>query len=146
MVDFNILMEELLRTILIPKNIAVTIQANLPSLYGNSFRFKQVFQNLIQNAISHNDKEQGLVDIGVHETETEYEFFIKDNGVGIAAAYHAKIFKVFTKLESNNKASGIGLSIVKKIIDFYKGRVWLESQEKVGSTFYFSIPKSDGRS
>ena len=146
MVDLNVVVQEILRTTLVPKNMTINIQSNLPSLFGNSFRFGQIFQNLLQNAISHNDKEQGEIAIGFQETAADYEFFVKDNGVGIAAAYHAKIFKVFTKLESNNKSSGIGLSIVKKIIDFYQGRVWLESQEKVGSTFYFSIPKNDGRS
>ena len=146
MVDLNVVVQEILRTTLVPKNMTINIQSNLPSLFGNSFRFGQIFQNLLQNAISHNDKEQGEIVIGFQETAADYEFFVKDNGVGIAAAYHAKIFKVFTKLESNNKSSGIGLSIVKKIIDFYQGRVRLESQEKVGSTFYFSIPKNDGRS
>jgi light-regulated signal transduction histidine kinase (bacteriophytochrome) len=146
LVDFNFLMAEILRTILVPNNIQINIQTELPKIYGNNHRFSQVFQNLIENAITHNDKKNGVIEIGVRENENDFEFFVKDNGVGIAEAYHSKIFKVFTKLESNNKSSGMGLSIVKKIIDFHKGRIWLQSQEKKGSTFYFTIPKNDGRS
>ena len=143
-VDFDYLLDEVKRMIFIPKNTKVEIVTDLPKVYGNSSRFKQVFQNLIQNAINHNDKEEALIEIGAVEKDKEYEFFVKDNGKGIANAYHNKIFKIFTKLESNSSSSGIGLSIVKKIIDFYKGRIWLESQENVGTTFYFTIPKNHG--
>lgn len=140
-VDFNFMIDEILRTIDIPKNIKIIIQPNMPSIYGNAWRFKQVFQNLIQNAIKYNDKEIGKIEVGFDEKAQEYEFFVKDNGIGINSSYFARIFKVFTKLESNNSSSGIGLSIVKKIVQYYKGKVWLESQENIGTTFYFSIPK-----
>lgn len=145
-VDFNHLIDEVKRVIFIPENTQVNIVTDLPKIYGNSSRFKQLFQNLIQNAINHNDKEKALIEIGAIERENEFEFYVKDNGKGIAKAYHNKIFKVFTKLESNSSSSGIGLSIVKKIIDFYKGNIWLESQEQIGTTFYFTIPKNNGTS
>ncbi|MEL1240890.1 sensor histidine kinase [Flavobacterium flavipallidum] len=141
LVDFNYLLDEVKRMVFIPKNMEVAISTDMPKVYGNSSRFKQLFQNLIQNAINHNDKENGLIEVGVKEAEAEFEFYVKDNGKGIAEIYHDKIFKIFTKLENNNNSSGIGLSIVKKIIDFYKGKIWLESQEKVGTTFYFTLPK-----
>jgi len=142
LVDFNVILDEVLKTLLIPDNIKVTIQDNLPTVYGNTWRFKQVFQNLIQNAINYNDKDQGLIEIGFTDKTDDYEFFIKDNGVGIKSDYFEKIFKVFTKLESNGSSSGIGLSIVKKIINFYKGTIWLESELGKGSTFYFTILKN----
>jgi light-regulated signal transduction histidine kinase (bacteriophytochrome) len=138
--NMNLLVDDVLRTITIPKNIKININ-KLPNLYGNSWRFKQVFQNLIQNAVTYNDKQQGEIEIGFFENETEYRFFVKDNGIGIAERYHERIFKVFTKLESNTSSSGIGLSIVKKIINYYKGITWLESQEKIGTTVFFTIPK-----
>jgi len=140
-VDFNYIIDEVRRIIHIPENTQVNIVSDLPKVFGNSAKFKQLFQNLIQNAINYNDKEKGLIEVGCTERENEYEFFVKDNGKGIAKAYHDKIFKIFTKLESDNNSSGIGLSIVKKIIDFYSGKIWLQSQEKVGTTFYFTIPK-----
>ena len=141
LVDFNFIIKEVLQTMLIPGHIQVSIQENLPSLYGNTWRFKQVFQNLIHNAIKFCDKEIGLIEIGCKENVANYEFFVKDNGIGIKSDYFDKIFKVFTKLESTGLSSGIGLSIVKKIISFYNGSVWLESQEGIGTTFYFRLLK-----
>ena len=141
LVDFNFIIKEVLQTMLIPGHIQVSIQENLPSLHGNTWRFKQVFQNLIHNAIKFCDKEIGLIEIGCKENVANYEFFVKDNGIGIKSDYFDKIFKVFTKLESTGLSSGIGLSIVKKIISFYNGSVWLESQEGIGTTFYFRLLK-----
>jgi signal transduction histidine kinase len=140
-VDFNSMIEEVIKTIHVPAHIHIKIQDNLPSLYGNAWRFKQVFQNLIQNAINYNDKKNGSVEIGFIEKKQHFEFFVKDNGMGIKADYFEKIFKVFTKLESTGSSSGIGLSIVKKIINHYKGAIWVESEEGIGTTFFFTIPK-----
>jgi signal transduction histidine kinase len=103
-----------------------------------------LFQNLIENAIKYNDKEKVIIEIGCSENQSEIAFDIKDNGIGIPKVYHSKIFDVFSKLKNDGKSSGIGLSIVKKIIEFYKGKIWLESQEQVGTTFYFIIPKENG--
>ena len=141
LVNFNAVIGEVVKTILIPDNITVTVQNDLPTIYGNTWRFKQVFQNLIQNAINYNDKDEGLIEVGFTDKDEFYEFFIKDNGIGIKSDYFDKIFKVFTKLESNGSSSGIGLSIVKKIINFYKGTIWLESEPNKGATFYFTILK-----
>ena len=141
-INFNLIIDDILRTILIPNNTEILVQENLPSLFGNAWRFKQVFQNLIQNAIKYNDKENGIIEIGAIEKEGHFEFFVKDNGMGISETYFDRIFKVFTKLESNNTSSGIGLSIVKKIVQFYNGDIWLESQEGIGATFYFTLPKN----
>ncbi len=140
-VNFNLVIDEVLKTILIPSHIKITIQDNLPSVYGNAWRFKQVFQNLIQNAIKYSDKENAEIEVGVTEKNEHFEFFVKDNGIGINSDYFDKIFKVFTKLESTGSSSGIGLSIVKKIITYYKGSIWLESKEGIGTTFYFTILK-----
>jgi light-regulated signal transduction histidine kinase (bacteriophytochrome) len=143
-IDLNVLIDEIVRTLHIHNHINVEIKNSLPKVFGNDFRFKQLFQNLIQNAIKYNDKEKGIVEIGSVEKENEIEFYIKDNGVGIKEQYQNKIFEIFSKLENNDQSSGIGLSIVKKIIDLYGGKIWLESQEKVGSTFYFTLPKQNG--
>ena len=126
---------------MVPKKITIKVQENLPTLTGNIWKFTQLFQNLIENAIKYNNKEKGTVEIGFTEKENHYQFFVKDNGVGIKAAYFNKIFKVFTKLESISSSSGIGLSIVKKIVNFYNGKIWLESKEEIGTTFYFTISK-----
>ena len=143
LIDFNVMIEEVLQTMLIPSTTKVTIQENLPSINGNAWRFKQVFQNLIQNAIKYSDKDNGTIEVGFTEKSDSYEFFVKDNGIGINSNYFDQIFKVFTKLESTGSSSGIGLSIVKKIITFYKGSIWLESEEGIGTTFYFTFVKDN---
>lgn len=139
-VDLNILIEDLIKTIPNPNHIEIIFKNKMPTVIGNEFRFKQLFQNLIQNAIKYNDKENGFVEIGSKENKDEIEFYIKDNGIGIKECYQAKIFDIFAKLENKDQSSGIGLSIVKKIIDLYDGRIWLKSQETIGTTFYFTIP------
>lgn len=143
-IDLNMMIKDILKTIPIPENVVVTIDNILPKVSGNDFRLKQLFQNLIENAIRYNDKENPTVSISCSESNQEITFKIKDNGIGIPAVYHSKIFDVFSKLHNDGNSSGIGLSIVKKIIEYYKGRIWLESQEKIGTTFYFTIPKTNG--
>lgn len=144
LIDLNVLIQDVLNIIEVPDHVAVTVKNKLPKIVGNDFRFKQLFQNLIQNAIKYNDKEKVIVEIGCLENENEIIFDVKDNGIGIPKVYQNKIFDVFSKLHNDGKSSGIGLSIVKKIIEFYRGKIWLESQESIGSTFYFTIPKDNG--
>lgn len=141
-VNLNKIIDEILQTMLIPEHISINIQDNMPTLYGNTWRFKQVFQNLVQNAVKYSDKDNGTVAVGYIETEEYYQFFVKDNGVGINPNYFHKIFKIFTKLESTGSSSGIGLSIVEKIVKYYKGNIWVESKEGIGTCFYFKLPKS----
>lgn len=141
LIDFNTLIKDLLKTMLIPINTKLIIQDNLPSINGDAWRFEQVFQNLIQNAINYSDKDNETIEVGFTEKNDCYEFFVKDNGIGINSNYFDNVFKVFTKLESSGSSSGIGLSIVKKIICYYKGSIWLESQEGIGTTIYFTLNK-----
>jgi signal transduction histidine kinase len=143
-IDLSILVNEILRTNVTQGHVAIKIKNELPKILGNDFRFKQLFQNLIQNAIKYNDKENIEIEIGSTENDNEFSFYIKDNGIGIPEVYQNKIFDMFSKLENNDSSSGIGLSIVKKIIDFYKGKIWLESQEHKGTIFYFTIAKEHG--
>ncbi|WP_103192313.1 GAF domain-containing sensor histidine kinase [Formosa algae] len=140
-IDFNVIITDVLQTLLVPSHIQIQVQDHLPKYRGNTWRFKQVFQNLIQNGIKYNDKPTGEISIGCTETADDLTFSIRDNGMGIHSNYFDKIFKVFTKLESTGSSSGIGLSIVKKIISHYHGEIWLESTEGAGSTFYFTLPK-----
>ncbi|AMA47991.1 sensor histidine kinase [Flavobacterium covae] len=144
LVDFNILCEEVLKSFHIPLNTKVYISSDLPKIYGNTIRFKQIFQNLIDNALNSMNKEKGIIEIGYEDQKENYLFYIKDNGKGISPEYFNKIFNVFTKLENDNNSSGIGLSIVKKIVLLYRGKIWVESQENEGSTFYFTLSKQHG--
>ena len=87
------------------------------------------------------DKEEGVVKIDFEDTPTHWQFSVEDNGVGIPPEYHEKIFKIFQSIGNNERSTGIGLSIVKKIIDRYEGQVWLESEIGKGTTFFFTLKK-----
>ncbi|MGB3773897.1 MAG: PAS domain S-box protein [Leeuwenhoekiella sp.] len=140
-VDTNSLVKEIISMIYIPDHIEVSITGSLPAINADSTRMQQLFQNLISNAVNHIDKEKGFVKIGVEEKKEAYIFFIEDNGCGIPKEYHERIFKIFSSASNHKKSTGIGLSIVKKIVDLYKGRIWLESVPGAGTTFYFSFKK-----
>jgi signal transduction histidine kinase len=101
----------------------------------------QLFQNLITNAVKYCDKEQGIIEIDCTAIKKFWQFSISDNGMGIAEKYQEKIFQIFQVLEESEYSTGVGLSIVKKVIDFYEGDIWLESEVGVGTTFYFTLPK-----
>ena len=139
-VNLNILIEGLEKILHIPDHITLK-KSNLPIVKGDKYRLQQLFQNLIGNAINYNDKTNGVIEIGVEDQKKYWQFHIKDNGKGIKEVYFDKIFKTFEKLENNPKSTGIGLSIVKKIIDLYEGKIWLTSKINEGTTFYFTLKK-----
>jgi PAS domain S-box-containing protein len=135
----NEVVQDIIQTLHMPKSINITIKQELPIINGDKTKFKQLFQNLINNAMTHNDKKHGEIEIGYQLKEKEYEFYIKDNGVGIDKKYHEQIFKMFYYITKNKNSSGIGLSIVKKIVEIYGGKIWLDSKLGEGTTFYFII-------
>ena len=142
--NLNEIIKNSIKIIYIPKNIAVTITNKLPTLLADRFRMQQLFQNLISNAVNYCDKENGFVEIASTEENDCYIFSIKDNGPGIELKYQDKIFKIFESFSQQEKSSGIGLSIVKRIVDNYKGEIWLESQLGLGTTFFIKLPKAHG--
>tara|TARA_R110002020_G_scaffold473448_1_gene702711 strand:+ start:29947 stop:30990 length:1044 start_codon:yes stop_codon:yes gene_type:complete len=142
-VDTQHLVTEVVQILYAPAHINIEIDNNLPVINGDKFRLQQLFQNLIQNAIKSIDKAQGEIHIGVKEREYKWEFFIKDNGKGISTQHYKKIFQIFEKIDGDQNSTGIGLSIVRKIIDFYDGDIWLKSEPEKGTTFYFTLPKND---
>lgn len=140
-VDLDHLVKDIIHTIHVPGQIKVEVKGKLPIVMADKFRMQQLFQNLIQNAINHVDKENGNVVVGAKDKKKYWEFYVKDNGVGIPQAQFEKIFQVFQKLDNDEKATGIGLSIVKKIIQLYGGEIWLDSKLSEGTTFYFILKK-----
>lgn len=140
-VDLNQVVEGLHHVLFIPKHIELKIKNKLPIVNGDTTRFQQLFLNIVSNAVRYIDREKGLVEVDVIEFPSYYQFSIKDNGIGIEKKDFNKIFKIFQALTDNKESSGIGLSIVKKIINFYKGEIWLESKVGHGTTFYFTILK-----
>jgi signal transduction histidine kinase len=105
----------------------------------------QVFQNLIGNAIKFRREDQPRIHVSAERNGREWVFSVKDNGIGIDPEYFDKIFVVFKQLDRKGKhgGTGIGLAIVHKIVERHGGRVWIESEVGVGSTFYFTIPAGE---
>ena len=140
-VDLNDLVNNIINMIFIPSHIEIVIKNKLPVTRNDAFRMQQLFQNLISNAINFNDKPSGMVEIACVEQEDQYVFSIKDNGVGISKKNQEKIFQIFESITVDDKSTGIGLSIVKRILDNSNEKIWLESQEDIGTTFYFTLHK-----
>ncbi len=146
-INTNTLVKELLNIIYIPNHIEIKICNTLPTIKGDKTKLQQVFQNLISNAIKFSDKEKGLIEIDFKNIDDFYQFSIKDNGIGVEKRYHERIFKIFHSVNNSKDSSGIGLSIVKKIVDLYGGEIWLTSEPNVGTTFFFTLKKQpNGRS
>ena len=139
-VNLNNLINNIVSILQVPEKISI-IKTDLPIIRGDKYRLQQLFQNLIGNAIAYNDKAQGKIEIGFTDKNIFWEFYVKDNGKGIEDVYFEKIFKTFEKLENNGESTGIGLSIVKKIVNLYGGTIWLTSKPNEGTTFYFTLKK-----
>ena len=140
-VDLDVILKEAIKMLHVPINITINIKDKLPTIRGDKTKFQQLFQNLIGNAIKFNNKEKGIVTINVKDLKSFYKFTISDNGIGIEQRNFDKIFKIFQSLKKSEDSSGIGLSIVKKIVDIYNGEIWLESELNKGTTFHFTLKK-----
>ena len=140
-VDVNQVIQEIKEIIYIPDHVSIKAKRSLPTIKADKTKIHQLFQNFLSNAVVNIDKKDGLVEIDYKEHSTYWEFSIKDNGVGIPEEYHEKIFQIFQSIGNKERSTGIGLSIVKKIIDRYKGKVWLQSEIGKGTTFFFTLKK-----
>lgn len=124
------------------RQVQVTVAEGLPVVFGDRMRIGEVLQNIIENAVKFmGDEPHPRLDIGGLEKDGECVCFVRDNGMGIDPRYNQKVFELFNKLDRNTEGSGIGLALVKRIIEVHGGRVWVESEGYGhGSTFYFTLP------
>ena len=123
------------------QQITVLTQPNLPAIHGDRQRLTEVLQNLLDNAIKYmGDQPSPSIEIGQRgEEDGKPIFFVRDNGIGIAPEYHERIFGLFNKLDPRSDGTGIGLALVKRIVEVHGGRIWVESELGKGSIFYFSL-------
>ncbi|HSB01955.1 MAG TPA: PAS domain S-box protein [Anaerolineales bacterium] len=145
-IAFGVLIQEALKLLegqLRERNVEVKIQDNLPMVFGDSQRLLEVIQNLLDNAIKFIGKQpQPVIEIGTQGKENGTPvFYVRDNGIGIAPEHHERIFGLFNKLDPRAEGTGVGLAIVKRIIEVHGGRIWVESEEGKGATFYFTLGK-----
>ncbi len=140
--DSNRLIKEVIDNLSPPSHIRFIIDEPLPTIHCEKTRIRQVFSNLIENAIKYMDKPQGEIHIGCLQDGNYWKFFVKDNGPGIDKKYYDRVFQIFQTLHARDEveSTGVGLTIVKKIIETYGGKIWIESELGEGSTFYLTIP------
>ena len=122
--------------------IDIAMAPDLPDLFGDRTRLLEVFHNLIENALKFTEGARPpRVEIGARTDGTEPVYFVRDNGIGIEPAYADKVFGLFDKLDGDSDGTGIGLAVVKRIIEVHGGRIWVESKGPgTGSTFSFTLP------
>jgi two-component system, LuxR family, sensor kinase FixL len=139
-VDLDALVKEVIDVLSVPDQVSVTVETRLPTLLCGRTSVYQLFQNLIGNAVQHLDKPTGRIRVGC--LDGVLTFYVADDGPGIEERYFEKIFGMFQTLEpkEDEKSTGVGLAIVKKIVELYGGRVWVESRVGEGSTFWFTLP------
>jgi signal transduction histidine kinase len=142
-VNLNELVPDIVDTLAPPENITIKIENELPVMECGRTCITQVFQNLISNAIKYMDKPQGHIRISCIEEESCWKFSVADNGPGIEEKYFEKIFQMFQTLRPRDEveSTGVGLTVVKKIIEVHGGRIWVESKVGEGSTFLFTVSK-----
>ena len=127
------------------RQVDVSVQPDLPIVTVDKTRLIEVMQNLLDNAVKFmGEQAHPTISIGAEMMANEIRFFVQDNGQGIAAPYHGKVFDLFDRLDQSIEGTGIGLALVKRIVELHNGRSWVESSGKgEGSTFYFTLPISD---
>ena len=123
-------------------HIQVDVEKDLPIVMGDRPRLVEVMQNLIDNAAKFmGDQPAPLIEIGAQKHGNEHAFFVRDNGIGISASYHERIFGLFDKLDPRSEGTGVGLALAKRIVEVHGGRIWVESEGKgKGSMFCFTLP------
>lgn len=140
--------EEVLDSVLMNLSISiieynVTIShENLPTIFADKNQISQIFQNLIINAIKFHGQKPPKIDVSAKNNGKEWIFAVADNGIGIKSEHQKQIFEVFKRLHTRKEypGTGIGLSIIQKIVHHHGGQIWVESEPGKGSTFYFTIP------
>jgi PAS domain S-box-containing protein len=146
-VNLNEVVPDVIDMVAPPENIKITVENKLPVVRCDKTRIMQVFQNLLSNAVKYMDKPQGRVKIGCAEDNGFWKFSVADNGPGIEEKHFERIFRIFQTLSPRDEfeSTGIGLTVIRKIVELHSGKIWVESKVGEGSTFFFTLPKSEGQ-
>ncbi len=143
-VDVHELVEQIALLLFPPRHISIDIEGQLPVLWTKKIKLQQIFQNLLSNAIKYNDKPVGLIEVGCRECDHNFRFYVKDNGPGIPADEQETIFKLFEtggNSSQGDSSTGVGLFILRMLVEEQGGRIWVESTPGKGSTFFFEWMK-----
>jgi signal transduction histidine kinase len=143
--ELNQLVQEALARVAIQiknQNVEVRVAPDLPTVYGDPGRLLEVFQNLIDNSIKFMGSQiSPRIEIGAHRKNGEVHCFVRDNGIGIVSEYQSRVFDLFERLDARVEGTGVGLALIKRIVEVHGGRIWIESEgEGRGATFWFTLP------
>ncbi|MFM2194844.1 MAG: hypothetical protein RL092_444 [Bacteroidota bacterium] len=142
-IDVSAFVKDIVQNLAPPETFQVFIDDNLPVIQGEKLAIDQVFSNFISNAIKYNNNEKPEIKVFYEDLGSMHKFGVSDNGPGIAPEFFNKVFVIFQTLQARDviESTGVGLAIVKKIVEEKGGQVWLESELNKGTTFYFTLPK-----
>jgi light-regulated signal transduction histidine kinase (bacteriophytochrome) len=144
-IDLNQFVPDIIQNLAPPENFKIKIASKMPHIVAEKIALEQVFANFISNAIKYNKNPNPEIRIEAEERNTQYYFSVEDNGPGIEPEFHQKIFVIFQTLQARDvvESTGVGLAIVKKIIEEQGGTVWIESDLGKGAKFCFTLPKQE---
>jgi signal transduction histidine kinase len=142
--NLNLVIKDVIEMLAAPENIKIEIESTFPTIKFEPTRIAQVFQNLIGNAVKYMDKPQGKITLTNTIEDGYCKFGVSDNGPGIPEKDFERVFQIFQTLTARDKfeSTGVGLSLVKKIVEMYEGTTWVESTVGTGSTFFIKLPES----
>jgi PAS domain S-box-containing protein len=140
--NLNDAIEEMIESLSPPEKFKISVAPDMPAMVTEKIAIEQVFANYISNAIKYNNNDAPLIDISWKQNGDLYEFCVADNGPGIEKEFHEKVFVIFQTLQARDtfESTGVGLAIVKKIVEDKGGKVWIESEKGAGTKFFFSWP------
>ncbi|MBF0560183.1 MAG: GHKL domain-containing protein, partial [Nitrospirae bacterium] len=126
------------------RGVEVKVYNKTMPLYGDRARLVEIWQNMVENAVKYmGEQSEPRIEIGVETRGADYVFFVRDNGIGVDQRYKYKVFGLFEKLDPKSEGTGIGLALVKRIVELYKGNIWLESAGVGhGTCFWFTLPEA----
>jgi signal transduction histidine kinase len=141
--DLNVLLQDIIEAINPPDSIEITVENTLPAVTAVRKYIYLIFENLLSNAVKFMDKPKGKISVSYGDKGSFWQFSVADNGPGIEERYFEKIFEIFQILSVRDETEsiGIGLAVVKKIVQMHNGLIWVESTPGLGSTFHFTFPK-----
>ena len=147
-VPFETIVQEALDLVqggILERGVKVRIHSNLPEVHGDRVRLVEVLLNLIDNAVKFmGDQPEPLIEIGFRSDSAQPVFFVRDNGIGIQPEFHERVFGLFNRLSQGIEGTGVGLTLVRRIVEVHGGRVWIESRGLgTGTTFCFTLAKNE---
>jgi signal transduction histidine kinase len=141
-VDFEVLLQDVIDSVSPPDSIQITVEPGMPVMMFEYKHAETMFHHLLDNAVKFMDKPEGQVRVRAEDGGDHWKFSVADNGPGIDPANYEKIFQIFQTLAARDEreSTGIGLTLVKKIVDTSGGKIWVESEIGAGTTFFLTLP------